>query len=200
MNQRNNETEASEGLHQQHEPSHETTPRGLRPRIYVASLADYNAGRLHGVWIDANSEPEELQASIDLMLAASDEVLAEEFAIHDYEEWGPVHLHEYTSLETISRVARGLAEHGAAFGHWAEYVRYGEDDMNRFEETYLGCWESLAAWAEDIVDDLGGMTLEAIPEWLQPYVSIDFEQLGRDMAMDYITGDSEDGVHVFDDR
>ena len=23
------------------------------PRIYVASLSDYNAGRLHGVWLEA---------------------------------------------------------------------------------------------------------------------------------------------------
>ena len=23
------------------------------PRVYVASLSDYNAGRLHGVWINA---------------------------------------------------------------------------------------------------------------------------------------------------
>jgi antirestriction protein len=60
----------------------------------VASLSDYNAGRLHGVWLDANREPEELQASINMMLAASDEDVAEEFAIHDYEEWGPVHLDE----------------------------------------------------------------------------------------------------------
>jgi hypothetical protein len=27
------------------------------PRIYVASLADYNAGRLHGSWLDAARNP-----------------------------------------------------------------------------------------------------------------------------------------------
>lgn len=181
------------------DPTSEAKPTGLRPYIYVASLSDYNAGRLHGVWLDANRVPEELQASINLMLAASDEDVAEEFAIHDYEEWGPVHLDEYTSLDTISRVAKGLAEHGAAFGHWAEYVRFGEDDLDRFEEVYQGCWESLAAWAEDVVDDLGVTEqLEAVSEWLQPYVSIDFEQLGRDMAMDYYTAEDHDGVHIYD--
>ena len=121
------------------EPTPETKTGGLRPYIYVASLSDYNAGRLHGVWLDANRAPEELQASINMMLAASDEDVAEEFAIHDYEEWGPVHLDEYTPLDMISRVAKGLAEHGAPFGHWAEYVRFGEDDMDRCEEGYRGC-------------------------------------------------------------
>ena len=28
------------------------------PRIYVASLSDYNAGRLHGEWIDADQGAE----------------------------------------------------------------------------------------------------------------------------------------------
>jgi antirestriction protein len=172
----------------------------LQPRIYVASLSDYNAGRLHGVWLDANQDAEDLQAIVDAMLQRSPEPIAEEFAVHDYEEWGPVHLDEYTSLDTISRVARGLAAHGAAFGHWADYVRFGEDDLDRFEEAYQGCWESLAAWAEDIVDDLGANTLEAIPEWLQPYVTMDFEQLGSDMAMDYYTSEDDEGVHIYATR
>ena len=43
-------------------------PDNPQPRIYVASLSDYNAGILHGVWLDAAQEPDELQAHIDLML------------------------------------------------------------------------------------------------------------------------------------
>ena len=197
--------ENNEGKNEQQTPLDdervaETNNRGLRPQIYVASLSDYNAGRLHGVWLDANQEVDELQAGIDAMLAASPEPIAEEYAVHDYEEWGPVHLDEYTSLDVISTVAKGLAEHGAPFGHWAEYVRFGEDDLHRFEEVYQGCWESLATWAEDVVDDLGGTVLEAVPEWLRSYVSIDFERLGNDMAMDYYTADDHEGVHVYDPR
>src|SRR5436189_4774564 len=58
------------------------------PRIYAATLSDYNAGRLHGAWIDADQDPEELQAEIDAMLAKSAEPVAEEWAIHDYEGFG----------------------------------------------------------------------------------------------------------------
>ena len=38
---------------------------GPSPRIYVASLSDYNAGRLHGVWIDAAEELDEIWSQIN---------------------------------------------------------------------------------------------------------------------------------------
>ena len=31
------------------------------PKIYVACLASYNAGQLHGEWILADQEPQEIQ-------------------------------------------------------------------------------------------------------------------------------------------
>src|SRR5260370_29884745 len=71
------------------------------PRIYVAALSDYNAGRLHGAWINANQEPEELQAAITAMLAKAKEPIAEEWAIHDYEGFEPLRLSEYESIEHV---------------------------------------------------------------------------------------------------
>ena len=53
-------------------------------RIYVADLAAYNAGYLHGVWIDASQDLEDIQAQVDTMLAASPVKGAEEYAIHDF--------------------------------------------------------------------------------------------------------------------
>jgi antirestriction protein len=42
------------------------------PSIYVASLADYNAGNLHGEWIDLDGKTEdEVQAEIDAILRSS---------------------------------------------------------------------------------------------------------------------------------
>ncbi|HBO1348742.1 TPA: antirestriction protein ArdA, partial [Pseudomonas aeruginosa] len=40
-------------------------------RIYVADLAAYNAGHLHGVWIDATLGLDDIQAQVSAMLAAS---------------------------------------------------------------------------------------------------------------------------------
>lgn len=41
------------------------------PRIYVACLASYNNGTLHGQWIDATADADEMQASVSTMLRAS---------------------------------------------------------------------------------------------------------------------------------
>lgn len=48
-----------------------------RPRIYVACLAVYNNGRLHGRWIDATA-PDEIWREVSAMLRASPEPDAEE--------------------------------------------------------------------------------------------------------------------------
>jgi antirestriction protein len=55
----------------------------LSPPIYVASLSDYNAGRLHGRWIDAAVEVEQVVEEIEAILAESKEEIAEEWAVHD---------------------------------------------------------------------------------------------------------------------
>ena len=36
----------------------------ITPRIYVADLAAYNAGRLHGVWIDATQDVEAMPMAV----------------------------------------------------------------------------------------------------------------------------------------
>ena len=48
-----------------------------KPRIYVASLSDYNAGRLHGRWIDADQDAVGIRANITVMLAESKETFGQ---------------------------------------------------------------------------------------------------------------------------
>lgn len=57
-------------------------------RIYVADLAAYNAGYLHGVWIDACDDVSDIREQIKAMLAASPVEDSEEHAIHDDEGFG----------------------------------------------------------------------------------------------------------------
>ncbi len=56
-----------------------TATTATTARIYVACLASYNAGILHGEWIDASDDPEEMQASIDAMLSRSRQPDAEDW-------------------------------------------------------------------------------------------------------------------------
>ena len=175
-----------------------------RPRIYVASLTDYNAGRLHGEWLDAAQDPEALLAGISAMLASSAESGAEEWAIHDYEEFCGVRLGEYASIESVSKIALGIVEHGAAFGAWAGYLGHESwEDLDRFEDCYQGQWESLTDYAEHLLDDLGldEIIERAVPDNLQPYVRIDAEAFARDMSYNgelYTVEDDEAaGVFLF---
>jgi len=201
MDEREHETEGG-GNDQEIEGRQEQEPKPA-PRIYVASLSDYNAGRLHGEWIDAAVETDELAESVKAMLTISPEPGAEEWAIHDYEGFGPLRLEEYESLETVSAVALGIAEHGPAFAHWAALVGTSDREaLARFEDAYLGHWDSLTAYAEELLDDIGvyRQIEEALPDHLQPYVTIDAEGMGRDMEFggQITTSVGDDGVFIFD--
>ncbi len=124
-------------------------------RIYVASLADYNAGRLHGTWIDAAQDSEQIQAEIATMLERSREPVAEEWAIHDYEGFHGILLSEYESMERASQIANGISEYGATFGAWISICNRDDETIERFEEAFRGTFASREAYAEEIVDDFG---------------------------------------------
>lgn len=173
-----------------------------RPRIYVASLSDYNAGRLHGTWIDAAQEPEPIESEIARMLAGSPEPIAEEWAIHDYEGFHGLRLSEYEPIERLSRIARGIAEHGPAFAAWVNHTGTDEEGWQRFEDCYLGAWPSRQEFAEETLADLGFDKLieEHVPAHFQPYLSFDADAYIRDAELggDLTIIDSPDGtVFVF---
>lgn len=163
----------------------ETEPRPS-PAIYVASLADYNNGILHGKWIDAARDPDEIQADINDILDSSRQPDAEEWAIHDYEQFGRWRVGEYDAIERVSRTAKGIAEHGYAFSAWAD-VFDGEPasfDLDSFHEAYLGHYDSVEAYVEQLADDLGYTDeLAKLPDHLQPYVRLDTAALARDMQL-----------------
>jgi len=171
----------------------------LWPRIYVASLTDYNNGYLHGAWIEAAQDPECLEAEIQAMLARSRFPGAEEWAIHDTDEFGPVRLSEWERLQDVSAVAKGLQEHGAPFGHYVNIVGTDLDDAPWFLEAYQGCWQSLDAYAEEVVDELGfeEQLDRCVPDGLRSYVKIDVARFRDELAMELRVISDEDGVHVF---
>src|SRR6202022_2303852 len=100
----------TEPAHQPEAAEHRETEPRPSPAIYVASLADYNNGVLHGAWIDAAREPAEIQADINAMLAESREPNAEEFAIFDYDQFGLCRIHENDPIDLVAQIARGINE------------------------------------------------------------------------------------------
>ena len=166
----------------------------LEPRIYVACLAAYNNGYLHGVWIDATQGEWAIWEDISTMLAASPIPDAEEHAIHDYEGFEGVSITEYAGIETVTKIAAFIVKYGALGA--AIYNNYGGDLDEATEamtERYLGCYTSLADYMQEVTEE--SMT---IPEALQYYIN--WEAMARDAEM---SGDvttirtAHDEVHVF---
>jgi antirestriction protein len=168
------------------------------PRIYVACLAGYNNGRLHGAWIDANQSAADIAAEVQTMLAVSPEPGAQEWGIHDYEGFGELRLSEWESFERVSAIAAGIVEHGPAFGAWLSYDGSRDPaDMWAFEDAYRGEWESLRDYVEDFADDIG--LYAAADQAGSPYVTVDIDALTRDLDIELHTVESDHyTVYVFD--
>lgn len=178
-----------------------TQARKRRMSPYVASLSDYNAGRMHGCFIDDCTDPDAIHDAIQAMLRESPEAIAEEWAIHDYEGFGPIHLHEYESLTTVVRLARGITELGPAFAAWAAYIGSAQwdDDLDQFEDAYLGHYDSARDYAEELIDSFGlDDWRDAVPEVLRNFVRIVIDGFAGDLTDSYIFLDAPDhGVYVF---
>lgn len=176
--------------HHDQEPNHEEQHHP-HPHIWIASLADYVNGRLHGDWIDAAQSHEQLEAAAQAILASSPEPSAEEWAIHDYDGFGPLRLDEYESLETVSVIARGIAQHGPAFAVWIDHLQHNGDEIleeliDEFTAHYLGHYDSPAAWAEELCDDFGYSILanDSLPAIIANHISIDYDALANDLEID----------------
>lgn len=162
------------------------------PRIYVASLSDYNAGRLHGVWIDClGKDASEIEAEVQAMLAASEEPHAEEWAIHDHEGFLEMRVGENESFEAIAATVALIEEHGKAAAAFLENQGYGEVNeaaKEAFEEAYIGCYDSVTDYAEEYTREC-----HEIPSFLEYYV--DWEKLGRDLELNGDIWSHEAGYH-----
>ena len=153
------------------------------PSIYIASLSDYNAGRLIGEWvdIDAATTEEDLYEAVAAVLAQSREPGAEEFAIHDFDGFPAGLVGEYDPLARVAAYGRFLAE-DAEGERFAFLEDLGpsldpEDLEDAFSEAFYGVYETRAEFAEDLLESTSG--LDSVPGNLRPY--FDFDAYARDL-------------------
>lgn len=185
---------------------------GSRPEIWVGSLSDYNHGFLHGMWIAADQEPDEIHEQIAWLLQTSPAArrygdVAEEWGIFDYAGFGGYRVSEYASLDTVSLVGQGIAEHGPAYAEWVAYVgdTAGEllDDES-FRDHYEGTYDSLEDYVEYILEETGfyselDRALDVLPEDLRRHVRVDVEGLAEEWGQGLHVVETRDGrVFVFD--
>jgi antirestriction protein len=147
----------------------------LAPRIYVACLAAYNSGRLHGAWIEVEEE-DAVRAAIAAMLRASPETVAEEFAIHDHEGFGGVEIPEYASIANVVEIAAFLRARGMLGALVLAEVGDLDAASRALDEQYHGAFASLAECLQDLTEET-----TVIPESLRLY--IDYEAMARDARL-----------------
>ena len=139
------------------------------PAVYVACLAAYNAGTLHGQWVDLSAISklaftesemvEVLQDCIDLMLKDSPEPGAEEWEIHDSQGLPNVLRNEGSSLSELASFTRQweLACEDSdddAFRTWCDH-NYQVGTYEDFREAYWGSWDSEADFVQDFYEQQG---------------------------------------------
>lgn len=173
-------------------------------RAYFASLSDYNAGHLLGVWIDLEGKDEsEIQDEINAMLRTSIHPnvrvacpdceherdsqrckpcggygtvpSAEEWSIHDYDKFPD--MGENPSLAALVEAARMLDEHGDAWLAYVDHVGEHYATEDDFSEKFAGEADTEREWVEQWIDDTG--LLHDMPDNLRNY--FDYDAYLRDM-------------------
>lgn len=122
-------------------------------QIYVACLAAYNNGILHGEWIDLNQPLDDVWRAICTMLNNSPIPNAEELAIHDYEGFEGYSLGEYESIQTAHDLAQFILEHGKLGGQLLEHTSGDLKEAENAIQNYMGEFRCLADYAEQLTQD-----------------------------------------------
>ena len=163
------------------------------PKIYIACLAAYNNGRLHGTWIDATDDLDAILDQVKTMLANSPEQDAEEYAIHDYDGFEGYYVSEGEFLSKVHDIACFIVEHGELGGQLLDRFN-GDLDQTQtaLEDYYVGEYSSVADFAQELTEETTD-----IPDNLVYY--IDYGAMARDLEINDVftieTGYEE--VHIF---
>jgi antirestriction protein len=170
------------------------TSQNLKPRVYLACLAAYNNGILHGAWVDATGGAWALYDAARSMLAASPVAGAEEWAIHDYEGFGGIRIGEYAGFREVADLAAFIVEHGAIGAALLDHFSGDLAEAREAKEArYLGEHTSLADYVQEVTE-YGG----TVPHNLRYY--IDWQAMARDAELNgelFAISTAWGAVHVF---
>ena len=181
-----------------------TKPAGIAQGLpdlgaYIACLASYNNGCLHGAWVDLEvaSTVEEVQKCIDWVMATSPTPGAEEYAVYD---WSGVPRsisgQEWPYWEEVLTLVGAIDEHGEAFQLWHENATGYNLDPSDFERDYVGRYDSGADYAQDYFEERHGAALEQLQEVT---FAIDWEAVWErgDISQYFWGSQGSDGFHVY---
>jgi antirestriction protein len=167
------------------------------PRIFVASLSEYGAGRIRGGWVEVCDGVPSVSKQLRSRLSASDTV-DHEWIVLDYDGFGSFRVPDYIDVPTLVAIGEGISEHGLAFAAFLT-ISNGEAvaATRGFEDSYVGHWEDPCDYAEEWAVN-SGFTEDLLPEHLREYVHLDLDALVDDLEQDVAFVPAPDGgVYVF---
>jgi antirestriction protein len=173
-----------------------TATAAENPRVWVGSLAGYNAGRLVGAWVDlTNKTADEVwDEARELMRPQIAGWMSEAEAFDECTCMDTDNLAGLVDGECSIDEAVAAAELIDSLPSWvpvAALTAYMSDlgidvedfSLSEFEDAYQGEYGSPQDYAEQLVDDTG--MLDAMPENLRNY--FDYAAFTRDLFMDGYT-------------
>jgi antirestriction protein len=124
----------------------------------------------------------------------------EEYAIHAFEGFEGITLHEYESIDRVFALAQAIEEHGKPFALYFDYL--GLEDVEKaisaFEEHYYGCFKSREDYAIDYYEQTG--QLEKIEQAGLDSFYIDWSKIAHDWECSgdlLFLEESYEMIHVF---
>jgi antirestriction protein len=173
-----------------------------QPRVYVSDLSSHRQGLIHGIWLDANQEPADLDTAITTHLRRSPVAGTATWAVQASHGFAGLDLHGFRDTALISRLGRGVAEHGAAYAAWVGIVGTEDRDLlDTFTDYHVGSYDSRDAWARTIGEDLEWhrqLDHAVTDPLLRRCLIIDYAKVAREAAHGWDVLEGHDGrVHVF---
>jgi antirestriction protein len=173
-----------------------------RPRVYIRDISSYRQGLVHDMWLDANQEPADVDAVVAEYLRRSPVGEAAVWAVHGSYGFGGLSLYGCRDTALISRLGRGVAEHGAAYAAWVGIVGTQDRDLlDTFTDYHVGSYDSRDAWARTIAEDLEWhrqLDRAVTDPLLRRCLVIDYAKAAREAAHGWDVLEGHDGrVHVF---
>lgn len=160
------------------------------PAIYVACLAAYNNGYLHGVWIDATQDVALIHKEISNMLKCSPCPNAEEWEIHTTSNMGNS-LPQFANIKTVHDYALFIAEYGELGEAVLDYAYDLDHAKHLMDECYHGKYDSEEDYVRQFYEDCMG-----ISSHLAFYIN--YEQIAHDMFLcDYFSLKVNCMFHIF---
>lgn len=168
----------------------------MDPRVYVACLACYNAGKHHGEWFDADdclidAVQEHFQANEAGMLACG----GEELLCHDVEGFEPYSPGE-VGVSEAQALGEAFRKHGIPLAAFMsnENGLDVDDAIAKLEDCYQGEAKSEEDFAEDLAEDMGD--LANVPDFIKSH--IDWEGVARDLFCgDFYSVEHDGTVYIF---